>query len=200
MRIATPRMTCTLQCMSCSAPRSVSPSRTSPFPMPLVIGSRLRQACRVWSCAGGSCCDALNRRCSRRGTRPACRPLPVVRRGKSVRRGRRRRGCLRTCGSGAVRSRRGSGRPAGPPAVDPGRQTQDAHLYALLCCRGSGLTPACIRDDVWGCVVVMRGAGGSYKPVTGRSHTGEKRISMHPRKPGATSQPSHRLTTDSPHN
>ena len=45
----------------------------------------------------------------------------------------------------------------------------------------------------------------SYKRVKGRSHTVEKRISMHPHKPHATSQPSrfsdtHRLSTDSPHN
>ena len=30
----------------------------------------------------------------------------------------------------------------------------------------------------------------SYKRVKGRSHTAEKRISMHPHKPHATSQPS----------
>ena len=41
--------------------------------------------------------------------------------------------------------------------------------------------------------------------MKGRSHTAEKRISMHPHKPHATRQPSrfshtHRLSTDSPHN
>ena len=44
---------------------------------------------------------------------------------------------------------------------------------------------------------------GSYKRVKGRSHTAEKRISMHPHKPHATSQPlvlthaqtQHRLST-----
>ena len=45
----------------------------------------------------------------------------------------------------------------------------------------------------------------SYKKVKGRSHTVDKRISMHPHKPHATSQPSrfshtHRVCTDSPHN
>ena len=45
----------------------------------------------------------------------------------------------------------------------------------------------------------------SYKRVKGRSHTAEKRISMHPHKPHATSQPSRfshtpRLSTDSAHN
>ena len=44
----------------------------------------------------------------------------------------------------------------------------------------------------------------SYKRVKGRSHTAEKRISMHPYKPHATSQPSRlshtpRLSTDSAH-
>ena len=45
----------------------------------------------------------------------------------------------------------------------------------------------------------------SYKRVKGRSHTAEKRISMHPHIPRATSQPSRfshtpRLSTDSAHN
>ena len=45
----------------------------------------------------------------------------------------------------------------------------------------------------------------SYKRVNGRSHTVEKRLSMHPHKPHATSQPSrfshtHRPSTHLPHN
>ena len=39
----------------------------------------------------------------------------------------------------------------------------------------------------------------SYKRLKGRSYTLEKQISTHPHKPHATSQPSHRLSTDSPH-
>ena len=75
-----------------------------------------------------------------------------------------------------------------------------SYTYACTCtCRGlqTGPPPASTRGDM------LRSKTGSYKRVKGRSHPVEKRISMHPHKPHATSQPSrfshtqtqHRLTT-----
>ena len=69
----------------------------------------------------------------------------------------------------------------------------------------------CESTDGWlvvwgkcGCVLLLSSTlwlqSSSYKRVTGRSHTGEKQISTHPHRPHATSPPSHRLSTDSPHN
>ena len=70
--------------------------------------------------------------------------------------------------------------------------------HPVLCVHTVGTPAAYTKGGARPC------AGCSYTGVKGRSHTAEKRISMHPHKPHATSQPSRfshtpRLGTDSAH-
>ena len=81
--------------------------------------------------------------------------------------------------------------PMAVPRVDPQSRLQNGLSRAAVITKGP--------------VVGGRDKSSSYKRVKGRSHTVEKRISMLPHKPHATSQPSRfshtpRLSTDSAHN
>ena len=77
--------------------------------------------------------------------------------------------------------------------VDAVRSATRAFVHYKNECRSHGMRVAC------------RHSHSSYKRVKGRSHTLEKRISMHPHKLHATSQPSRashtpRRSTDTAHN
>ena len=109
-----------------------------------------------------------------------------------------------------------SGTERAPPVATSKRKQAQAATKALANCMATGndntqillactCSPVCQKRTVSDFICRNGTISDCYKRVKGRNHTVEKRISMHPHKPHATSQSSrfshtHRLSTDCPHN